>query len=239
MIISAHQPAYIPWLGYFHKIILSDVFIILDNVQFEKNSFINRNKLKSSNGETWITVPLKMNGHMDKMISDMEVDNSKHWNKKHWNTIYLNYKKADYFKVYQDQLEQIYLKERTSLIEITDEITKFILEVLEIDTKIIYQSELKIESKKQELIMEICKKMQGDLFIFGEQGKNYVNKEYFQKNKIDVYFQEYFHPRYNQLWGDFIPNLGIFDVIFNEGGKKAKEIIISQNIDKTRLIMRG
>lgn len=95
MILSAHQPAYLPWLGYFHKIAISDVFVILDEVQFEKNSFINRNKIKTSNGSVWMSVPINIDGHMNKTIRDMEISNKFNWRKKHWKSIYLNYKKAD------------------------------------------------------------------------------------------------------------------------------------------------
>ena len=93
MILSAHQPAYLPWLGYFHKLAVSDGFIILDNVQFEKNSYINRNKIKTPSGESWLTIPVKMREHLNKSINEMEFADFK-WQKKHFNSIIMNYKKS-------------------------------------------------------------------------------------------------------------------------------------------------
>ena len=93
MILTAHQPAYLPWLGYFHKIAISDTFVILDKVQFEKNSFTNRNKIKTSNGSTWLSIPMEMSEHTNKAIKEMSIHNKFNWRQKHWKSIYLNYKK--------------------------------------------------------------------------------------------------------------------------------------------------
>ena len=99
-IATAHQPAYLPWLGYFHKISLSDEFILLDSVQFEKNSFTNRNKIKVSNGEAWLTIPVEMKGHINRNINEMVIDEKFDWRKKHWNSLLMNYKKSPYFSIY-------------------------------------------------------------------------------------------------------------------------------------------
>ena len=98
MILSAHQPAYLPWLGYFDKIIKSDVFVFLDTVQFEKNSFINRNKIKTPQGSVWLTVPVKLKGHLDVPLLKIEIDHKINWQKNHLKSIYLNYKKAPHYK---------------------------------------------------------------------------------------------------------------------------------------------
>src|ERR1035437_4150954 len=98
MILTAHQPAYLPWLGYFDKIIKSDIFVYLDTVQFEKNSFTNRNKVKTPQGAAWLTVPVKIKGHIGKTMMEIEIDNSQDWRKKHLNTIFMNYKKAARFE---------------------------------------------------------------------------------------------------------------------------------------------
>lgn len=235
MILSAHQPAYLPWLGYFHKIAISDVFVILDEVQFEKNSFTNRNKIKTSNGSAWLSVPILMNGHINKNISDMEIANRYNWREKHWKSIYLNYKKTPYFKLYSDFFEDVYKKEWNRLSELTEYMTKYFLKELGIETQILNQSNIKTKYKKQELIVELCKELNSDIFIFGKMGQNYVNTNCFKENNISIYFQEYNHPEYSQLWGAFIPNLSIIDLLFNVGAIKAKEIIISGNIGKDDL----
>ena len=105
MKISAHQPAYLPWGGFIERISLSDVFIILDDVQFEKNSFTNRNQIKTSNGPTWLTVPVSLKGHTSSSIKDIEIANNKPWHKKHWKTIQQNYKKSPFFREHENFLK--------------------------------------------------------------------------------------------------------------------------------------
>ena len=108
MIISIHQPAYLPWLGYFDKIIHSDVFVYLDTVQLEKNSYSYRNKIRTPQGSTWLTIPLKMRGHTSSTIKDVLIDNSQQWKKKHLKCIYYNYKKSPYFDELYSKLEVLY-----------------------------------------------------------------------------------------------------------------------------------
>ncbi len=235
MILSAHQPAYLPWLGYFHKIAISDIFVVLDDVQFEKNSFINRNKIKTANGTSWLTVPILMTDHINKTTKEMEIDNKSNWKEKHWKSIYLNYKKAPYFHLYSDFFQDIYKKEWNYLIDLTEYMTKFFLKELGIKTNIYRQSEIKTKQRKQELIIELCSKLNSDTFIFGELGNNYVDEYYFKEKSIRVYFQSYKHPTYNQLWGEFISNLSIIDLLFNNSKDKVLDIIMSDNISKNVL----
>ena len=107
-IITIHQPNYLPWAGFFHKAMLSDIFVIFDDVQYQKNSFINRNKVKTSNGETWLTVPIKVKGKSrETLINEAEIDNEQRWRKKHLNTIKLNYSKSKYYARYIPFFEEI------------------------------------------------------------------------------------------------------------------------------------
>jgi hypothetical protein len=113
-VLTAHQPAYLPWLGYFHKASLSHDFVVLDDVQFEKNSFINRNKIKTANGDAWLTIPVEMKGHTGRAVKEMKIEEGSDWRKKHWNSIYLSYKKAPYFSEYADFFEHYYKNITTS-----------------------------------------------------------------------------------------------------------------------------
>jgi hypothetical protein len=229
-ILSAHQPAYLPWLGYFHKIAISNIFVILDNVQLEKNSFINRNKVKTSQGALWLTVPVLISGHTQKAIKDMEINNTIDWRTKHWKTIYLNYKKAAHFAEFSDYFQELYKKEWIKLTDLLEYTLQFFLNALNIKTKIYRQSELQIYSKKQELILDLCKYFKAKIFLFGVLGKKYADTSLFGDNGIRITFQEYNHPVYPQLQGDFIPNLSIIDLLFNVGAHGALEIIMGKNI---------
>lgn len=235
VILSAHQPACLPWLGYFHKIALSDKFIILDNVQFEKNSFINRNKIKTAQGVIWLTVPVLISGHIQKTISGIEINNRTDWRKKHWKSIYFNYKKAPYFQRYVDFFESLYKKEWTKLYNLIEYMLFFFIKELGIKTVFYKQTNLQLQSKKQELILDLCKQLKANVFIFGALGKNYADVDAFRRNGINVYFQDYRHPIYPQLWGDFISHLSIIDLLFNVGKERALEIIMEGNVTKSEL----
>ena len=234
-LFTAHQPAYLPWLGYLHKLAVADEMVVLDNVQYEKNSFINRNKIKGSNGLIWLTIPILNSGHIDKTIKEMKLDN-KGWKDNHWKNIYYNYKKAPYFNKYADYFEDFYKKDWEYLIEVTNEQLSFFTKLLGIKTNIIYQSDIGVNSKKQNLILDLCNDRNRDNFIFGSNGKDYADLNYFKKHDIQVYFQEYKHPQsYPQLYGSFEPNMAIIDLLFNVPKEQILDIIMSNNIKKSSI----
>jgi hypothetical protein len=234
MIISAHQPAYNPWLGFIHKILLSDTFVVMDDVQFEKNSFINRNKILQNNNEVMLTIPVKTKNYKSKTLKEIEVVDGR-WQIKHLKSIEQAYKKSKYFDTIFEQLKKIYEIKSNFLINYTDAYLKFIVDYLEIETKIVWASDLNIEAKKLDYVVELTKKLDGDIFVFGSQGKNYADVDYIQQKNITAYFQEYNHPIYTQLGTKFYPYMGIIDLLFNEDKEKIKEIILNQNISKDEL----
>ncbi|MFX1391991.1 MAG: WbqC family protein [Promethearchaeota archaeon] len=235
MILTAHQPAYLPWLGFFHKLLISDIAVILDNVQFQKNYFINRNKIRTNHGDTWLTVPVLTSGHIDKRMIEMKINNNINWHKKHKKSINIHYKKAPYFLNYYDYFEKLYDKNWIYLTDLLKETMSFFFKELNIETKIYYQSNLGFKKKKQDLILEMCEYFDSDIFVFGKDGRKYADPEYFKLNKRNIYFQDYNHPTYPQLHGDFIPYLSVLDLLFNVGSEKALEIIMKENITKNEL----
>jgi len=234
-ILSAHQSSYLPWLGFFHKILLCDEFIILDEVQFEKNSFSNRNKIRSKSQEFWLTVPVKLNNHISKKSYEIEIDNNQKWKKKHLNSIEQNYKKSLYFEEFFPFFKDCFSQDWKYLDDLNNHLLKWCLKILKIDTKISKMSEYQITSNKAELIIEICRKTNADIFVFGALGKNYAISDDFKKHNIQIYFQEYNHPEYKQITDDFIPYLSIIDLLFNYG-KQATQILLTNNIQKHNLI---
>ena len=227
MILTAHQPAYLPWLGLFEKIEKADCFIIMDDVQFEKNSFINRNKIKSPNGEILLTVPLLLKGHIHKTITCMKINNTINWRKKHWMSLYFNYKKTPYFSIFADFFEDMYHKEWSDLSDLLDHQLRFFLDVLKIQTRVLYLKDLRLESKKQELIIDMCNITHSNKFIFGALGGKYMEAKLFEKNNIIPECQNYKHPVYSQMGNNgFISHLSVVDLLFNEGPEKSLEIIM-------------
>ncbi len=215
MILSAHQPAYLPWLGYFDKIISSDVFIYLDTVQFEKNSFTNRNRIKTPQGAQWLSIPVKLKGHLDKSIKEIEIDTSQNWQKKHLNAILMNYGRAPRFDECFAKLESLYTTGYNLLNDVCWDQLKFWLNELHISTRIVRSSELPLDTRKSDLILDLCRFFGADQYISGALGKNYLVERDFEDAGISITYQEYVHPEYPQLWGDFLPYMSILDLCMN------------------------
>jgi hypothetical protein len=136
MRLSINQPAYLPWLGYFNRIAISDMHVVLDQVQFEKNSAVNRNKIRTANGWNWLTVPVRTKGKFGELaINSVEIDNTSNWADKHWKAICHSYGKSPYFGRYAPYLEQLYQRPWTRLVDLMDAINHyFIDEVLALAT---------------------------------------------------------------------------------------------------------
>lgn len=215
MILSAHQPAYLPWIGYFEKIINSDIFIYLDAVQFEKNSFINRNLIKTPQGSSWLSIPVKSKGHIQKSILDIKIDEQKPWRKKHIKSIEMNYIKSPRFKEHFSKIEKVINYNDSNLSEYCFHHLKFWIDELEIKTKILRLSDIPIESKKSNLVLDLCRYFNADHYLSGSLGKNYLLEDDFFKQGIVIQYQNYLQKIYPQLWGDFIPNLSILDYWMN------------------------
>ena len=215
MILTAHQPAYLPWLGYFEKIMRSDVYIYMDAVQFERASFINRNKIKTSNGPIWLTVPVFSKGHRDTTMVNMKINNELNWQKKHFESICNNYKRAPYFKEIISKIAPFYEQEYDLFCDFCYEYTEFWFNELGMKTKPIRMKDMSVVGYKSELIINMCKLMKADTYISGALGKNYIDNEVFEKNNIEVIYQDYHPNEYPQLWGDFVPNISILDFVMN------------------------
>lgn len=228
MILTAHQPTYLPWLGLFHKIANADVFCYFDIAQYQKKDFNNRNKIKTHNGPIWLSVPVQSKNHFQTSVGKIKIINNG-WNKKHFKSIKLAYKKAKFFNDYIKDLEYLFLKKNyTTLSELNLVFLKYFLKKIKIKTPIISASDYNFEGKKSDLVLDMCIKLNAKEYIFGEQGQNYADKKKFFDHEIKVHFQKYTHPVYDQIHGDFLPNMSIVDLLFNEG-PNSKEIILKNN----------
>lgn len=215
MILTAHQPAYMPWLGYFNKLIRSDVFVFLDTVQYEKNSFINRNRIKTPQGAIWLTVPVKIKGHTALTLRETEIDNRQNWKEKHLKSIQLNYRKASRFDTCFPRLEALYGEDYSLLADMCFRHLEFWLNEMGIEKNVVRSSSLPIGSRKSDLIFDLCRHFGADYYISGALGRNYLDEEKFKDTGIQVEYQDYRHPAYPQLHGAFMPNLGIVDFWMN------------------------
>lgn len=218
MIAAIHQPNYLPWLGYFYKIASCQSFIFLDNVQYTKNSFINRNQIKTPNGPQWLTVDVLTRGHPEQKIKDVKTNNQVTWARNHWKAIHLNYAKAPYFNHYKDLLENVYNQSWDSLSLLNQRLIEIMVKILHItNIQFIQASSLKAEGESTELLINICKEVGADTYLSGFGGYKYMDEYSMKEAVINVVKYDFIHPVYRQQWGDFLPNMSILDLIFNEG----------------------
>ncbi len=233
-IISIHQPAYLPWLGYFHKIMLSDIFVYLDTVQFEKNSFTNRNKILSNSGPLWLTVPVLTRGHTESTIRDLKISGEQ-WKRKHIQSIKMNYSKAPFSAEYYPDLEKQILNAGESFSDFVYGLTEHFCRLLGITSQLVRASSFSPQGEKSKLVENICGKFKADIYVSGTLGKDYLNRESFSCAGVRIYFQDYRHPRYKQLFREFVPGMSIIDALMNIGAEKTRDLIMSGNITRKDL----
>lgn len=212
MILAAHQPNYLPWLGYFSKMKNSDIFVILDDVQYIRRSYINRTRILGPNGDFYLSVPVKLNSRQK--ISEVTIDES-FVIKNHFESIRHAYARAPNFTLYKDNLLSIYSKKYINLIEINMDLINFIKTILNIDTRIAYLSDTGILANKSELMVSLCKHFGADTYLSGQGAKVYMEEDLFLKNQIKVIYHDFEHPVYPQRKKKFIQGLSAIDFIFN------------------------
>lgn len=218
MIVSINQPAYLPWLGYFQRIAVSDLHIVLDHVQFEKNSFVNRNKIRSKEAPVWLTVPVSTKGKFGELsIAGLEFAPNQPWQKKHWAGIKQNYGKAPHFARYAPAYEALYAQEWPSFAPMVMAFLRQHLDDLGIITPLRCSSEMVIEGTKSDLVLNICRATGAMTYLSGALGRNYLDEASFRHAGISVEYQNYQHPVYAQTWPGFEPYMCVLDLLFLHG----------------------
>jgi hypothetical protein len=211
------QPTYLPWLGYFDLIEKSDVFVIYDCVQFEKQSWQQRNRIRNKDGEIMLVLPVKYGNGLLRRINEVEVDYSRNVPKKHLTSIQLSYSKAKNFSAIFFELEKIYAGKPKMLIDINVSLIKLGMKLLNIETPLVYASELNVQGSRVEALIDICKKLSVDRYLSPIGSKGYIDENnLFPENKIKLEYQNYNHPIYEQVnYDNFISHLTYIDYLFN------------------------
>jgi hypothetical protein len=235
MILTAHQPVYLPWLGLFHKIALADLFISFNHVQYQPKDWNNRNQIKTSHGPIWLSVPVLRRGYLEKNISDIEINNKEPWARKHWKSLQIGYAKAPYFKRYEDFFRDIYSRRWERLVDLNEKMLEGFLEILNIRVPARSAGEWQFQGEKSGLVLNMCQQIGARGYIFGAQGRDYADALAFDEAGIRIHFQEYVHPTYPQLHGEFVSHLSVVDLIFN-CGDESRDILMSGNIGRCDLL---
>ena len=217
--VTIHQPNYLPWIPFFTKIYNSDIFIIYDNAQYKKNEFMNRNKIKTPIGQTYLTIPIKSKESYLKPINLVKLPSNSNWKRKHIASITANYSKSPFFNVFFPIISKIIKKDFVNICELNYNLIMSVIDYLEIKTKVLLSSELNIDTNKDasEKLVEMVGFVGGKKYLSGSYGKDYINQEIFFKNDIEILFMDNEFKHYNQQWVGFIEGLSILDAIFNIG----------------------
>lgn len=214
------QPGYLPWLGFFEQLSNCDLFVIYDDVQFDKNGWRNRNRIKSPAGPHWLTVPV--HAGIDKKILEVTIDNKQNWAKKHIGSIEQFYKKCDYLDCYLPRLKELLSSDWQYLIDLDMQLVIQMKEWLGIGTSIVRSSELGVDGDRNLRLLNMCKHFKATRYYSGKAAQCYLDVELFAANQIEVIWQEYDHPQYRQLHGEFVPYLSALDLLLNCGPDSKK-----------------
>ena len=221
--VAIHQPNYVPWLGYFYKIANTDIFIFLNDAEFSKNSFINRNRIKTQMGAHWLTVPV--NAYSTSSINEVKIAN-KIWCKKHAKTLKSAYGKAPFFKTVFPWFENLLSTVQFDLLsDLNIHIIKEICEKMDLSSKFEISSDYNVISKRDDRLIALVKGVGGTHYLSGYGGSKYQDPEKFERNGIDIKYYDYQAPVYSQLWGKFTPNLSILDLFFNMGFEATSSLL--------------
>lgn len=221
------QPTYIPWMGYFALIDCSDKFVIYDDVQFDTRSWQQRNRIKTSQGIHMLTIPVSKSASRSRLIYDIIINEDEKWRKKHLKSIEHSYSSSAHFSSFFPVLESCYLNDTNSLSEFNSHIIKELCAYLGIEQKIVFSSSFGCEGTKVEKLINIVKHLGADEYLSPMGSFEYIDENnLFEKEKISLHYQNFRHPRYNQLHGEFISHMSIIDLLFNEG-KNSLQILRS------------
>jgi len=224
--VACHQPTYLPWPGFFYKALRADVVVLLDNVQFPLGiSWVSRNRLKNHNGAFWLTVPVWKKGRGKQQIDGVAICNERDWQRRHHESITHAYKNAPYFCEHADFFKEIFSRRWERLIDLNVAVLKYLFDALGITREIIMGSSLGIEAQAEGLLIGICRRVNARCFASLSTGRKYIDEGAFRKEGIEVRFYHYTPRVYPQLWGDFILNLSVVDLLLNCGGRKGLEIL--------------
>ena len=224
MIVGIHQPEHLPWLGFFHKMYLSDVFVLLDNVQYRKNYFQNRNRIRTSTGSCWITVPVLTEGRSSQLINEVQINqNDRKWQQRIWRSLEQNYSRAPFFAEYGLPLKEIYCGQVWyRLVDLNIELIKRLTEWLGSKTELVVASTLGVAGTSTDLLLAICQRLNATVYLSGRFGADYLDESKFRSAGIRVVYQHFTHPEYRQVYKPFVPQMSVIDLLMNHGRESLK-----------------
>ncbi len=224
MKIAIHQIQYMPGPRFFNKMRKADLFILLDDVQYEKREFQNRNKIRAKEGWQYLTIPVIVKGLSHQLIKDVEINKTYSWQEEHLKAIKSNYGKAAYFKKYITELEDFYSLKYEKLLKPALWSIEFLKLIFDIKTPMVLSSDFSTKSSSSQRLIDLCKEAGGSEYISGAGGKDYLDEDLFIKNGIKLDYQKFKYPFYKQVYDGFENNLSALDIVLNCGPDSHKHI---------------
>lgn len=228
MLIAAHQPNFMPWLGYFDKMNKADLFVSVDHVQYERQSYQSRARIKTGEGARWVTVPVVQESR-DERIADKRIDNSRdgrfRWGRKMFLTLKYSYQAAGHFAAYEAPLADILNARWDKLSDLNHALIDFVRRALEIRTPMVRSTTLGVQGKKSDMVLNMCRALGATGYPSGAgASRGYLDQEAFRRAGVKVIWQEFQHPRYAQRpnEADFVERLSVLDLLFNAGPAAAE-----------------
>jgi hypothetical protein len=223
-IVVAHQPEFLPYIGFFQRLLKADLFIIADTVQYEKQNFQNRNRIKTARGAKWITASITKHP-VETKFNQILLSNTIDWKIEHLCLIKENYKIAPFFHQVYPIIEEIYNYRCEKLIDFNINSISTLCKLFEIDIDIVLSSSLDVQGKKNDLIIDMLKKVGATDYISGDGAKKYYDPIPYEAADINVIWQSFKHPVYQQINGSFLPHMSSIDLLLNCGIEESQKII--------------
>ncbi len=225
-ILAAHQPNYQPWLGLFHKVARAHVWVLADDVQYTSHGFTNRNRIRTSQGSQWLTVPVQTKHRGPQAISEIElVDGA--WQRKHWEAIRHNYHKAEHFEAERGFLESFFGDvEYQRLLDVNVGLIRWMLDQLGIDVEVRFSSEFELPADRTQRLVELTRQCQCDAYLAGDGGsRDYLEEDRFVDAGVELRFCAFEHPVYPQCYDGFEPRMSALDLLLNCGASEARRVM--------------
>ena len=241
MIVAVHQPHFVPWLGYLDRMVKSDLFIVLDHVQFERRNYQNRTAIRLEEESRWLTVPVVQLSQkeriIDKRIDNTEDGSSRSWGPNHFKTLKYAYRKAPFFAQYAPRLQEILESRWDKLVDLNLAMLDFVRDAYQIRTPLARSSELKAEGARSELLLNLCKEVGATAFLGGMGGsRGYLDLPAFEAAGMGVLWQDFRHPEYPQCGSaPFTKGLMALDLLFN-CGPQGRDLFWEQALSRDELI---
>jgi len=227
--VAIHQPEAFPWLGFFDKLARADIFVLLDSVQFRKNYFQNRNRIRTAEGWVWITVPVLTAGRASQEIAAVEINNTVEWRAKLRRALSLHYGRAPQFAVQRGPLFEILDRPWERLADLNITVIAWLAEALGIRRRMVRSSELGVDGARSELLLNVCRRLGASEYLSGISGRTYLDESLFAGAGIVVQYQEFHHPVYRQCYEPFVPCMSALDLLFTHGPEAGPLLMTSDS----------